>query len=522
MLNSKIILAKGIKLDKNYTNVLSYKESEMLNLVTTNALYSNNNYSFMRPQNSIFVKVPYGTALQCNYMAFQNTDYSGKWFFAFIDNIIYKSDNSVEIEYTVDSWSTWYGKWTAKACYVLREHVQDDTMGLHTVDEGLNVSNYIQAENPARILDDVTNYIICMAVSELPDESMPEVASSRIYNGIYGGLIYIAFPTSDDANKAIKMYDTQAKAEAISYLFMIPKTLTSVVDGQKAVWTVGSVGSANVIYISGSNDSDNIVNLVGNMPNHVGKNYVPKNNKLFTYPYNFANVTNNNGITEIFKYEDFVLDTTTGEKNFSFWLSATLTPGMSMLLIPLQYKNLNFNYEYAITGAKLPICSWNSDVYINWLTNQSINIGANIFNTITSAVTNPLSIIGNTANQINSFYQADLIPNQAKGNTNSGDVNFSEGLCGFTVYYVTLKDEYAEIIDNYFSRYGYRINLIKTPNLTGRANWNYIQIGESEEIGNGDVPSNFMEIINNACRRGTTIWHNHINIGNYSLNNDIV
>ena len=43
-------------------------------------------------------------------------------------------------------------------------------------------------------------------------------------------------------------------------------------------------------------------------------------------------------------------------------------------------------------------------------------------------------------------------------------------------------------------------------------------VDKSEEIGYGDVPSQYMEIINQACRKGVTIWHNHANVGNFSLN----
>lgn len=69
---------------------------------------------------------------------------------------------------------------------------------------------------------------------------------------------------------------------------------------------------------------------------------------------------------------------------------------------------------------------------------------------------------------------------------------------------------------------GYKINRVKTPNITGRTYWNYVEIGSSEDIGYGDVPSNFMEIINNACRKGVTIWHNHSNVGNFNLDNTII
>ena len=70
--------------------------------------------------------------------------------------------------------------------------------------------------------------------------------------------------------------------------------------------------------------------------------------------------------------------------------------------------------------------------------------------------------------------------------------------------------------------FGYQINRVKVPNITGRTHWNYVEIGPSEDIGYGDVPTSYMEVINNACRKGVTIWHNHANVGNYSLSNTIV
>lgn len=84
------------------------------------------------------------------------------------------------------------------------------------------------------------------------------------------------------------------------------------------------------------------------------------------------------------------------------------------------------------------------------------------------------------------------------------------------------KAEYLRIIDDYFTRFGYKINRVLTPNLTGRRNFNYVEIGKSEEIGYGDIPNNYMEQINNIFRKGVTIWHNNSNVGNYSVNNDII
>lgn len=78
-----------------------------------------------------------------------------------------------------------------------------------------------------------------------------------------------------------------------------------------------------------------------------------------------------------------------------------------------------------------------------------------------------------------------------------------------------------KIIDDFFSRFGYKINKIESPNIVGRACWNYVEIGQNECIGYGSVPTVFMNEINQACRNGVTIWHNHSNLGNYNLDNSI-
>ena len=46
----KVIIAKNIKLDKEYKNVLNYTESQMLALVQTNQVASGENFSFLKPQ----------------------------------------------------------------------------------------------------------------------------------------------------------------------------------------------------------------------------------------------------------------------------------------------------------------------------------------------------------------------------------------------------------------------------------------------------------------------------------------
>ena len=115
-----------------------------------------------------------------------------------------------------------------------------------------------------------------------------------------------------------------------------------------------------------------------------------------------------------------------------------------------------------------------------------------------------------------------MLPNTAQGNANAGDISFIFNINRFKLLHMRPKIEYLKRIDDYFSRFGYKLDEVTMPNITGRKYWNYVEIGANEEIGYGEVPTKFMDTINNACRRGVTIWHNHANVGNYSLNNSIV
>lgn len=191
---------------------------------------------------------------------------------------------------------------------------------------------------------------------------------------------------------------------------------------------------------------------------------------------------------------------------------------------------MTLNVDESVPLGKYPLCEWSSDAYTNWLTQNSVNAGVSIGNTVGSLITGGSNmsgeqigstISGQIGSQISNNYQAYLAPN-VSGGTNTADINFL--MNWNNIYFIEMKatDEYMKIIDDYFTRFGYKINRVLEPNILGRKYWNYLEIGQSEIIGTGNVPTFYMNQINNACRRGVTIWHNHENIGNFNLDNSIV
>ena len=87
----------------------------------------------------------------------------------------------------------------------------------------------------------------------------------------------------------------------------------------------------------------------------------------------------------------------------------------------------------------------------------------------------------------------------------------------FWVGFKTIKAEYARVIDDYFSMYGYKINRVKIPNVTGRPNWNYVQTSDLNAIGAIPVPD--MAKLKQMFNAGVTFWHSGANVGNYTLGN---
>lgn len=538
--NSKIILCKNINIDREYKNVTSYSTNQMLALCRSqeHLIRELNDYSFIRVQerNRINTDFTYAECIQANYIAIQNPDFANKWFFAFIDKIEYNSDDATIINFSVDAWTTWFDNWNPRTCLVLREHVNSDNIGEHTFPEGLEHGDYIINSYDEYGGFDVENCKVVIGTTWLPSNT-PGKPSTQYYGGTFSGVYYLAM-NYVDAKKFILALDGLGRGDAVVTCFMAPASLCPGIEYSGTIhskennddgttspkdydfnWTLIPNNYGGVMLLEDQNITINN-NING---------YVPKNNKLFTFPYNYLLVTNNVGGNAEFHYEDFI------NNQPVFNIIGTLSPGCSIKLYPENYKKIadsstkHPGFTDGLMAGKFPICSWQNDSFTNWMTQQSVNVMMNQISAtgkiIGAVATGDVGAVGDLFNQQASYlserYQRALVSPQSSGSINGGDVTFGRNEQNFGIYKMSIKAEYARMIDDYFSRYGYQVNILKTPNIKTRPNWNYVQIAFEDEIGNGSVPAIYMEDINNACRKGITIWHNHENIGNYNLNNNI-
>lgn len=540
MINNKdteIILCSGIKMDRNYENVLSYSEEQMVNLCRNNQIYNGVKYSIIQPNKTIDIACKYEDAIFANYMAFINPKYGNKWFFAWITSVELRNPGTTRITFQVDVFSTWYSRFTVNQAFIEREHVSDDTIGKHTIPEGLETGEYtIKDETESTDLTDV-----CPVVCATIDPELNNVYSS--YSGnryealgyfIFKGSLISTYDGGDQADAIdafINKLNENDKIDAVVSIFMAPKKLVGWTN--TGTWTNFTAGytyrnaldvfeHTNPIYT----DYDKPVyftDLSKQMPTTFGS-YSPKNNKMYVFPYSYMNLTNNNGGNGIYRYEDFSTNTPT------FELSGTIAPSCSIRAVPKNYKGRTKAYNDGVMGAKYPICSWVNDIYTNWLTQQAVNIGldtaknvgAIVGGAITGNVAPVLGGLTGIAGTLASVYQHSLIPPQAEGNVNGGDVCASNSKTTFTLQNIQVREEMARVIDAYFSRFGYKVNEVKTPILTSRTKFNFIKVGGLDELISGNIPAVDLEEINRVFRKGVTIFHDYSTFGNYTQNNSIV
>lgn len=513
--NSIIYLAKNIKLDKDYRSVLNYNESSLISLITnsSNLVYSSSDYSFLRDTGTIQVQASYSTVCQANYMAFRNQDYSNKWFFAFIDEIVYKGDKCTEIKYTIDVWSTWYSYWSPTACFVVREHVVDDTLGANTVPEQVETGEYVVNAH----LYDSYNSVTTMVMGTNYHPNDPVKLYGGVYNGLPSGVDYCVVENMNDLSTIIQYYENQGVADtAISSLFIAP------------TWLTGATTTGLITQTSAPAERTLGVSRISSL-----NGYTPVNKKLLTYPYCYILQTNGAGASAIYHQELWAVNSQTNDMEFK--MEGVLCPGCSIRTYPLNYNGDDFGVDYGLTLGKFPQLNWSTDQYINWLTQNGTNIFVSALSSgvsIASGVVtgNPIAIgsgVISATSTIASIEQHYKEPPQLRGNLNSGDVASALDLLCYKTYRMTIKAEFARIIDHYFTKVGYKVNAIKVPNMSRRENYNFVQIGAEDNVA---IPNNYNNIcppakdldeINNLFRRGVTIWNNHTNLGNYSVTNGI-
>jgi hypothetical protein len=237
-------------------------------------------------------------------------------------------------------------------------------------------------------------------------------------------------------------------------------------------------------------------------------------------------------------YEDF-----TSASNCTFDINGVLSAGCSIRLQPYGYKKQSGHVnEYGLSFGKLPILNFQVDMYTNWLSLNSVNINgmrvssddlalggallgsalefAKGFSGDATSLAGIPNSFGSITNAMIARQQHERMVPQSQGSINSADLNFQNQNNEITFYKMSVKEEYAKVIDEYFDRFGYKVNRTEIPHITGRRNWNYVKTIDIKV--RADIPQQDLQQFKNMFDNGVTLWHNPQTFMDYFQNNDII
>lgn len=570
--NSEVYILKNVPLEPSFDHTIWFDSPEQqATAFTTYALaFYFNKVSYQRyPRPYITLDKTADELFDCNYMMFRNTSYGTKWFYAFITQIEYISNTTSRIYYTIDPMQTYLFDVNVGECWVEREHAMTDAIGDNLIPESFELGEYVYDSDYFPNLFLKANYVICIlatwkAVYEdnkwiIKDASTGGVGG--VDSGIYTGLTKNLFEYDlsnpkacvQDANAVIEAATKANKADGIVSITMYPKFFMN--------WS-----------ITGDLATGLVPHTVDSIPAFTGTfdGYKPKNNKLYTAPFCGVYVDNLQGNAANYAYEYFK------DRKPVFNIVGVVNGNLECASIPANYKGLPTNFQESLIMGGFPQCAWNVDTFKAWIAQNKYAIAAGVANTaistaarvgaavatgglseiaaapaaagtnvvsfpnayqpptgggsgggITGAAINGSSnILNDTINLVAQVKTASTQPNHARGQQSSS-VFCAMGYQGFHYMPYRIQGQFAKIIDDFFSMYGYKTNRLKVPNRNGRKAWNYVKTCGCNLTGS--APADVTASLVNIYDRGITFWrctdlsagNPFTRVGNYSLDNSL-
>lgn len=495
-----IKVLKDVPLDNTYRNTIYFATvDDQTNYFASKVKYNLPNQSYQRVQlGYVRAGIEADKIYDCNYIMFQNTSFGNKWFYAFITSVEYENNDLSIINFEIDVMQTWFFDYSINQSFVEREHSSTDAIGDNLVPENLEIGDYKYEDLGLTTLFNLYQVIVAATF----DKDFA-IATGGLYGGVYSALEYNTFSSWQDASAFIKEATERNMSAGIVSVFMLPISFTA--DYQDKMPEAYNVDR-----------NKHYTNIDG---------YTPKNNKLFTYPYNLLYVTNNEGNVANYHFEYF------STNNCTFNVAGAMCCTPEVMLTPLQYKGVAKNYNEKLIIGNFAQCAWAVDTYKAWVAQNQFQIGMNTISSIGQTVVGAASLyatggmvgasqtvggIQSLGNMLASIADKSTLPPQARGGGGS-IINMAQEIKGFQFYYAYIRREFAEIIDGFFTMYGYATHRVKQPNISNRPHWNYVKTVNVNLTGS--VPAPDMARLRSIYDEGVTFWRNGNEVGNYSLDN---
>ena len=532
--NSTIKLYRNVPLDTTYEHTLWFDNVSSQNnyFHGTNEILvqtlNNNTYQRVN-KGSMRIGINADAIYNCNYLAFQNTNYGSKWFYAFITSVEYVNNGACEVTFEIDVMQTYLFDVDLKQCFVEREHSSTDSVGDNVVPEQLDPEYYIASnvgldDHDKNTIKSLKAYSLVIASGY--NLSAKTVSPIFIRGGLIGGVDYYHYDLllEDGTIDAVALQDATddlnslvdaGQTDAIINMFMFPTALLNKT----------GYADAGVLSISLSNFSNDKWSSIGM------SGYYPRNKKCYTFPYNSLYVGDYNGESSMLLKPELISYST------SVLIGGAFTSVPSAVVYPAYYQGENYNVMEGYSVTRFPQVPFTTDSYRAYIAqggltqdylsflSSAVSFGGSIAGAGNTSSSTPYATtqnllqnaIGTASSLSNLAYKLNM-PKATHGNSTA------DAVTALHYPFVHITQRHANMsaikrIDSFFDKYGYATNEVKVPNRNVRKQWCYTKTIGCVVFGN--APSDDVHKICEIYDKGITFWKNAWNVGNYSLDNSI-
>lgn len=580
--NSRVVLLRNVPLDRTQTDTIWFRESQdespesirvkmrdfflqFRGVTTAGTAMDWSDMTFQRV-NEGHVKVPiYFESLdEVNYIMINNNTKENRWYYGFIDRCEYLSDRASDVYYSLDPMMCYQDEMRFSECFVERIHTPTDRIGEHTFPENIEHGPYMFSKK--------ANLAGITAPSYYGDITQPGSGDNKIngwqmvfvipetdYSGGIQASGYRPLPLHFNVAKDFLDLEGWLKSRKgntsdIVAGYMVPD---QYIDLDDSTHTIKQFTEPKTYERSHKR------------PGKVG-DYTPVNKKLLTYPYIYMTVSNCSGTFTEFRYEDY-------DGEFKYSVTGSPLPGQSLIFrpqipgIPGAYSN-----NWGMLSAPWPTIPIANDSYAAWLaqhkgalevanmgvafglsknlravatggTQQAVqgslnaydsvynmknskgqSSGAGAMSGISSGVFGAINVANNYMNVALDSYQAmasivatkqdaSAIPDTVKA-VGVNDINYETGDFGFIYFETHIKEEYARIIDDFFTMFGYQVNRKMRPQPWTRPRYCFLKtVGETlaPTYGGNGMPDRIRQGATALFNKGIRLWR-YNKIGNAS------
>lgn len=485
-------------------------------------------YSYVKKDNTIVLACREEDIWRFNYVMYQNTNFSNKWFYAFIVKREWASDYSTRIYLKTDPLQTWMFDWSLMTSFIERQHSTTDTPGDNEVPEPFSV-NTAKFTSVGSV--DLKPTIACVYATCDPENIIQNNAT--VNNGILSGsgLMYgLNIESQLDALQGhLNDYVTNGTAYAVSKIQQIP-----------------------------GNAQNPTTYSYSKYPTTVS-GYTPKNAKLRSGLFNKCEVS-------MYGQRMMIDPRLVREDTFKFilatdWSSGTIfafadnagASGAGEISINAVIPESTWSYNQYKNDVNLHAQSNGIELARAYATRdyqrqvQDIREVTQPLGSIVGGISDALSLnLGGVASNLLSIpeqaatlnYQGGLLDNgidtisqqlarysedlyaPATGNISSSNGFIASGATYLQYGYLSPPANIAKTYDDFMTVYGYSQNTYAIPNLHARSAWTYVKV--TELMLDGNCPDEDEIQIRQAFRNGVFWWVYNKEFGNFNQDNSIV